>query len=100
MAINVTVTSAETLDLNTPGAFLDITFTNTNAFDYAANSNIYFYAVLTDSLSVTTNVTFTVPMTTSGTIAANTPTTFTFENLAKLNATITGSDARILYIAQ
>lgn len=100
MAINVTVTTAQVLDANTPDAFFDITFTNTNAFDYAANSSIYFYALLTDSTSATTTVTFTLPQTTAGTIAANTETTFTFENTANLVPTVVGSDGRILYVAQ
>lgn len=100
MAINVTVTTAQALDANTPDAFFDITFTNTNEFDYAANSNIYFYALLTDSTSATTTVTFTLPQTTAGTIAANTATTFTFENTTNLIPTVTGSNGRILYVAQ
>lgn len=100
MAINVTVTTAEVLSANSPDSFLDITFTNTNAFDYAANSNIYFYALLTDSQSATTTVTFILPQTTAGTMAADTETTFTFENTTNLEPTIVGSDARILYVAQ
>ena len=100
MAINVTVTTAETLDANTPDAFFDITFTNTDAFTYAANSSIYFYALLTDSTSATEPVTFTLPKTTAGTIAANTATTFTFENTASLVPTVTGNNGRILYVAQ
>lgn len=100
MAINVTITTAEVLSANSLDSFLDITFTNTNAFDYAANSNIYFYALLTDSQSATTTVTFILPQTTSGTMAADTETTFTFENTANLEPTIVGSDARILYVAQ
>ncbi|PHV72328.1 hypothetical protein CS063_02300 [Sporanaerobium hydrogeniformans] len=99
MAINVTVTDAQALDANTPNTFFDITFTNTNEFDYAENSNIYFYALLTDSTSATTTVTFTLPKTTAGTIAANTSTSFTFENTANLVPTVTASQGRILYVA-
>ncbi|WP_304341227.1 hypothetical protein [Metaclostridioides mangenotii] len=103
MAINVTVTSAEPLDLSNPNAFLDITFTNTNAFDYAENSNIYYSALLTDSTpgtALTREVTFVVSQTAEGTIAANTTKTFTFENTTNLVPTITGSDGRIIYVAQ
>jgi len=103
MAINVTVTSAEPLDLSNPNAYLDITFTNTNAFDYAENSNIYYSALLTDSTpgtALTREVTFVVSQTAEGTIAANTTKTFTFENTTNLVPTITGSDGRIIYVAQ
>ncbi len=100
MAIEVTVTTAEQLDELTPDAFLDITFTNTNAFDYAANSNVYFYAELTDDNALTQNVTFTLPVTSAGTMAANTDTSFSFENTTNLVAPITGSNGRILYVPQ
>jgi hypothetical protein len=103
MAINVTVTNAEPLNLSMPNAFLDITFTNTNAFDYAGNSNIYYSALLTDSTpgtALTREVTFVVSQTTGGTIAANTSQTFTFENTTNLVPTITGSDGRIIYLEQ
>ena len=99
MAIQVTVTTAEQLSELTPDAFLDITFTNTNDFDYAANSNIYFYAELTDDNSATQNVTFTLPVTSAGTMAANTDTSFSFENTQSLVAPITGT-GRILYVPQ
>lgn len=103
MAINVTITSAEPLSADTPNAFIDITFTNTNAFDYAANSNIHYYALLTDSTPgspLTRAITFTLSHTTAGTVAANTPQTFTFENTTNLLPSITGSDGRICYVAQ
>lgn len=103
MAINVTVANAESLSADTPHAFLDITFTNTNSFDYAANSNIYYYALLTDSTPgspLTREVTFTLAQTAGGTIAANTPQTFTFENTTNLLPVITGSDGRICYVAK
>lgn len=103
MAINVTVTSAETMDPSNPNAYFDVTFTNTNEFSHAANSNIYYHALLTDSTSgtpLTRQVTFTVSKTTQGTIAANTPQTFTLENTTNLVPTITGSEGRILYLAQ
>lgn len=103
MAINVTVTNAEALSADTPNAFLDVTFTNTNPFDYAANSNIYYYALLTDSTPgtpLTREITFTFPKTASGTVAANTPQTFTFENSTNLLPLITGSDGRICYVPQ
>ncbi len=103
MAINVTVTNAEALDNSTPNAVLDISFTNTNAFSYAANSNIYYYALLTDSTSgtpLTREVTFSVSEVTQGTVAANTTKTFTFENTTNLVPTITGTSGRICYVAQ
>lgn len=103
MAINVTVTNAESFDLSTADAFFDIIYTNTNAFDYAENSNIYYYALLTDSTPVTAltrEVTFSIHELTEGTIAADTPQTFTFENTTDLLSPITASGGRICYLAQ
>lgn len=103
MAINVSVTSAEALDPVDQNKFFDITFTNTNSFDYAANSKIYYYALLTDSTSgtpLTREVTFTVSKTTEGSIAANTAEVFTFENTTNLVPTINPSNGRICYTTQ
>ncbi|GKX27659.1 hypothetical protein SH1V18_01390 [Vallitalea longa] len=103
MAIEVTVANAETLDASTQGAFLDITFTNTNAFDYAANSNVYYYALLTDSTAgtpLTREVTFIINQVAQGTVAADTEEIFTFENTTDLVEPITGSDGRICYVPQ
>jgi hypothetical protein len=103
MAIEVTVATAEALDSSEENSFFDITFTNTNAFSYAANSNVYFYALLTDSTSgtpLTREVTFVISETTEGTIAADTENTFTFENSTNLVPAITASNARICYVAQ
>ena len=102
MAINVTVTP-KGLDAITENEFFDVTFTNNAAFSYAANSNVYFYALLTDATSgtaLTREVTFTVHYDTEGTIAINTTTTFTFENTTNLVPTITGSNGRVCYVAQ
>ncbi len=102
MAINVTVANAENFDTSEENVFFDITFTNTNAFSYAANSTIYYYAFLTDSTSgtaLTREVTFAVDETASGTIAAGTPITFTFENTTNLVPAITPSDGRIFFVA-
>ncbi|MFA9464302.1 MAG: hypothetical protein ACERKN_08390 [Velocimicrobium sp.] len=83
--------------------FFDIIFTNTNAFSYAANSTIYYYAYLTDSTAgtpLTREVTFAVDEVAEGTVAADTPVTFTFENTTNLVPTVTPSDGRIFYVAQ
>ncbi len=100
MAINVTVTTAEAFDTITQNGFLDITFTNTNEFTYAA-SNVYYYALLTDSSvpALTQEVTFKVNYTQGGTIDADTSKTFTIENTLNLVPVITGDDGRILYKA-
>ncbi len=102
MAIGVTVTTAENFDTSEDNVFFDITFTNTNAFSYAANSNIYYYAYLTDSTPTTPKtreVTFSVSKTTAGTIDANSTQTFTFENTTTLVPDITATDGRIFYVA-
>lgn len=98
MAINVTVTDAQPFNETTENSFLDITFTNTNAFTYAAG-NVYYYALLTDSSdpALTQEVTFKVTHATGGTVDAETPETFTIENTQDLVPIITGSDGRILY---
>ena len=101
MAINVTVATADQLSQSENDSFLEITFTNTNAFTYAANSTIYYYALLTDSTPdtpLTREVTFTVEKTTSGTIAASSTQTFYFENTTDLIPTITGSNGKICYM--
>ena len=103
MEITVTPTAAESFDLSSENRFYDITFTNSNSFDYAANSNIYYYALLTDSTPttpLTRAVTFTMSETTEGTIAADTAQTFTFENTTDLVAPVTASNGRICYVAQ
>lgn len=101
MAITVTVNNAEPLDASNPSAFLDVTFSNTNEFDYDANSNIYYNVLLTDSTAgtaLTREVTFIINKTTQGTIAANTNETFTFENSTDLVEPITASNGRICYV--
>lgn len=103
MAINVTVTNAEAFDKSVNDAFYDITFTNTNSFNYAGSSNIYYAALLTDSTpgtALTQEVTFSIYEATQGTIAANTNQTFTFENTENLISPVTASNGRILYVAQ
>lgn len=103
MAIAVTVATNETLSTVEENSFLDITFTNTEAFSYAANSNVYYYALLTDSTSgtpLTQEVTFVINYTAAGDVPADTEQTFSFENTLNLVPTITGSDGRILYTAQ
>ena len=103
MAINVTVANAENFNTSEDNVFFDITFTNTNAFSYHANSTIYYYAFLTDSTSgtaLTREVTFAVSETTEGTIAANTSKTFTFENTTNLVPDITPTNGRIFFVAQ
>ncbi|WP_304508065.1 hypothetical protein [Anaerotignum sp.] len=102
MAIAVTVTTNETLSEVQDNAVLDVTFTNSEAFTYAAESTVYYLALLTDSTPVTPltrEVTFSVYHATSGTIAADQTQTFTFENSTSLVPTITGSDGRICYMA-
>ena len=100
MAINVSVTNAQSFDEITENSFLDITFTNTNSFTYAAG-NVYYYALLTDSSdpALTQEVTFVINHATGGTIAADTPQSFTIENTQNLVPVIAGSDGRILYSA-
>lgn len=49
MAINVTVAEGTTLDTSTENQVLSITFSSTAAITYAANSNVYYSALLTDS---------------------------------------------------
>jgi hypothetical protein len=103
MEITVTPTAAESFDLSLQNAFYDITFTNSNIINYAANSKVYFYALLTDSTPVTPltrEVTFALNETTQGSIAADTPQTFTFENTTSLVAPVTASAGRICYVAQ
>lgn len=103
MAINVTVTNAENFDTDILDAYYDVNFTNTNAFSYAANSNIYYSALLTDSTPVTPltqEVTFKIAETTEGTMAADTSQPFTFENIENLVSPVTASNGRILYTAQ
>ncbi|ABX42313.1 hypothetical protein [Lachnoclostridium phytofermentans] len=103
MAINVSVTNAEPFDKSVNDAFYDITFKNTNSFDYAGSSNIYYVALLTDSTpgtALTQEVTFLIFEATQGTIAADTEQNFTFENTEKLIAPVTASNGRILYVAQ
>lgn len=102
MAIAVTVTTNETLSEVLEDAVLDITFTNEEAFTYAANSTVYYLALLTDSTPVTPitrQVTFSVFHATGGTVAADQTQSFTFENTTNLVGTITGSDGRICYMA-
>lgn len=101
MAISVSVSQPEALTESTSNAFLDITFSNSEAYTYAANSTVYFYALLTDSTSgtpKTLEVTFELPVTTSKTIDANTPQNFVFENTTNLVPTVTGSNGRICYL--
>ena len=100
MAINVSVTTAQAFDQSTDNDFLDIVFTNTNAFTYVAG-NVYYYALLTDASdpALTQKVTFTINHVSGGTVAANTPQSFTIENTQHLVPTIVGSDGRILYNA-
>ena len=103
MAIPVTVATNEALSTSEEAAFLDVTFTNSEAFSYAANSNVYYSALLTDSTSgtpLTQEVTFVINHTTAGNVAADTEQTFSFENLMNLVPEITGSDGRILYVPQ
>jgi len=103
MEITVTPTAAESFDLSTDNAFYDITFTNTNIINYAANSNVYYYALLTDSTGgtpLTREVTFTLAETTQGSIPADTAQLFTFENTTSLVAPVTASNGRICYVAQ
>ncbi|MFQ8599772.1 MAG: hypothetical protein ACLSAP_03730 [Oscillospiraceae bacterium] len=100
MATNVTVANATALDKSSENSLLTITFTNTNAFDYAANSTIYYYALLTDGTAdtpQTREVVFTVPQTAEGTVAAGTSKTFTMENDTNLAPAITASDGKICY---
>lgn len=101
MAILVNVTAAEALDLSTDNVLLDITFTNTESFTYKADSNIYYYAKLTDSTATpkTREVTFTVHEDTGGTIEALASKTFTIDNTTNLVPTIAASDGRICYYA-
>lgn len=103
MEITVTPTAAESFDLSTDNAFYDITFTNSNIINYAANSKVYFYALLTDSTGGTPKtraVTFALSETTQGSIPADTPQTFTFENTTTLVAPVTASNGRICFVAQ
>jgi hypothetical protein len=103
MAINVTVADASPLDSSTPDALLVFTFTNTAAFSYAANSSIYYYVFLTDSTPttpLTQEVTFVVPETTQGTIAAGTPAPFELVNTLNLISPITATNGRICYKPQ
>ncbi|MDD3413457.1 MAG: hypothetical protein PHY47_05600 [Lachnospiraceae bacterium] len=103
MAITVTVANAERLTPSTPNSFLDITFTNTNAFSYAANSKIYYYALLTDATSgaaLTREVTFVVSKSSAGDIDAGDSEPFIFENTTNLVSPITASNGRICYVAQ
>jgi len=100
VAINVTVAEAEPFNTLSENSFLDITFTNTAEFTYAAG-NIYYSALLTDSSEPANmqEVTFKVTEAEGGTIASGTPKTFTIENTENLVPTITGSNGRILYNA-
>lgn len=103
MAIDVTVANASPLDSSDPDALLIFTFTNTNAFSYAASSNIYYYAYLTDSTPttpLTQEVTFVVPETTEGTIGAGTPAPFELVNALNLVSPITATNGRICYTPQ
>lgn len=101
MAIDVSVTSAEALNESVENALLDITFTNSNPFTYAAG-NIYYYALLSDSSSpaLTQEVTFVVPKASGGTVAEDTEETFTIENTLNLVPPIDGTNGRILYKAE
>ncbi|KXL52192.1 hypothetical protein CLNEO_23570 [Anaerotignum neopropionicum] len=102
MAIAVTVTTNETLSEVQDNAVLDITFTNLEAFTYAAESTVYYLALLTDSTPVTPltrEVTFSVYHETGGTVDADETQSFTFENTTNLIPEITGSDGRICYMA-
>ncbi|MDD3766169.1 MAG: hypothetical protein PHF89_03130 [Eubacteriales bacterium] len=100
MAIDVSVTNIEPFNETIENAFLDITFTNTSSFTYAAG-NIYYYALLTDSSDpeLTQEVTFKVTHATGGTVDEDTSETFTIENTNNLVAPIAGTDGRILYNA-
>lgn len=102
MAIAVTVTTNETLSEVQDNAVLDITFTNSVAFTYAAQSTVYYLALLTDSTPgtpLTREVTFSVYHETAGTVDADQTQSFTFENSTSLVPTITGSNGRICYTA-
>ena len=103
MAIDVTVANASPLDSSDPDALLIFTFTNTNEFDYAASSNIYYYAYLTDSTPTTPlhqDVTFIVPKTTEGTVDVGTPAPFELLNDSNLVSPITATNGRICYTPQ
>ncbi|WP_143323067.1 hypothetical protein [Clostridium sp. HBUAS56010] len=103
MAINVSVTNAEAFNSSVEDAFFDISFTNDTAFNYAADTSIYYYALLTDSTegtAKTQEVTFVVPKTELGTIDASTVQSFAFENTESLVAPVTATGGRILYVAQ
>lgn len=99
MNINVSVSSGENFNEVEENVFFDITFTITTGFTYAANSNVYYSALLTDSNSATREVTFSVSHDTQGAIADGAVITFTFENTTNLVPTITPSDGRIFYVA-
>lgn len=100
MAINVTVAEGTTLDTSTENQVLSITFSSTAAITYAANSNVYYSALLTDSTpenAITRPVMFSVPYTTAGTITAGATKSFNFENTTNLVPTITASEGAIYY---
>ena len=102
MAVAVTVATNETLSEDRQNSVLDITFTNTEAFTYVADSTVYYLALLTDSTTptaLTRQVTFSIYHATGGTVAASQTQTFTFENSTNLVAEITGSNGRICYKA-
>lgn len=98
MEANVTVAAAQAFDSLTENSFIDIIFTNTAGFTYAAG-NIYYSALLTDSSepAITQEVVFKETAAEGGTVAPGTSKTFTIENTNNLVPTVTGSEGRILY---
>lgn len=101
MEVDVTVTTAEQFNELVENGFIDITFTNTDAFTYAPG-NVYYYALLTDSSvpAIEQEVTFVINHAVGGTVLANTPQNFVIENTENLIPDVTGSNGRILYHAE
>ena len=100
MTTNVTVANATALDNSSENTLITIIFTNTAAFDYAANSTVYYSVRLTDGTAdtpQTREVVFSVPQTAEGTVEAGTAKTFTMENDTNLVPEITASDGKICY---